>query len=288
MKNKKVLDSPRLLEIKKRKREILNKKIYIFIVLFSIALVGFIFISRWQKVNISEIKISGNKILESSELKSFVEKELVGNYLYVFPKTNILFYPKKNIGKKLLENFKRIATTLVYISSDNILNIVISERDPAYTWCGTNPEEDETTEQCYFMDKNGYLFDKSPYFSEEVYVKFYGDIKDKAEPLGYFFAPEIFTNLISFKESISNKLIKPSSFYVKNEENETSMFLASSGVEKRGPEVLLDTKSLPGNVAENLQTVISTEPLRTDFAKKYDQIKYIDLRFGNKVYYKLK
>ena len=39
-------------------------------------------------------------------------------------------------------------------------------------------------------------------------------------------------------------------------------------------------------LAENLQAALMTEPLQSDFKNKFSSLLYIDLRFGNKVYYK--
>jgi hypothetical protein len=40
------------------------------------------------------------------------------------------------------------------------------------------------------------------------------------------------------------------------------------------------------NLAENLDAALDTDPFKTEFKNKYALLQYIDLRFGNKVYYK--
>jgi hypothetical protein len=55
-----------------------------------------------------------------------------------------------------------------------------------------------------------------------------------------------------------------------------------------GPEIIFKIDSDFQKIAENLQAAITTEPLQTDFKNKYSSLLYIDLRFGNKVYYKFR
>jgi len=49
---------------------------------------------------------------------------------------------------------------------------------------------------------------------------------------------------------------------------------------------ILYTVTIMQNIKENLDTALNTEPLKSDFKKKYSSLEYIDLRFGNKVYSK--
>ena len=65
------------------------------------------------------------------------------------------------------------------------------------------------------------------------------------------------------------------------------MFLSSS-TSQMGPEIIFKADSDFNQIIENLQSVLTTEPLQTEFKTKYSSLLYIDLRFGNKVYYKFK
>ena len=135
---------------------------------------------------------------------------------------------------------------------------------------------------CYFMDENGYIFDLAPYFSGEVYFKFYG-----VPDVGSYFSKQNFQQLISFKDTLIDFGLKPIMLYITNDGN-VEIFLFSGNPSTIGPEIILKTESNFQNVAENLETALTTEPLQSDFKNKYSTLQYIDLRFGNKVYYKFK
>ena len=159
-----------------------------------------------------------------------------------------------------------------------------------YTYCGeTLPPIDtpiEDSNKCYFIDEAGYIFDDAPYFSGAVYLKFYG-ATGRENPLGaHFFEPN-FRKLVLLKDALERIDLKPVIFDVKDN-GDISVFLTSLSSSVRGPEVILKSDADMDKVVENLQSVLDTEPLKSDFRNKYSSLIYIDLRFGNKVYYKFK
>jgi len=85
-----VLNSTRFLELKRKKRKVLRKKMIFIIFLAVLMLIGLAFFFRWQKININNIQISGNKIVETKMIEDVVKKDISGNYLWIFPKSNFL------------------------------------------------------------------------------------------------------------------------------------------------------------------------------------------------------
>ena len=94
MRKKSILNSPRLLEIKKQKRQILKRKVLLLFIAFLILLVALCFVVRIPKINIHTVEVSGNKVIDTEVIQGIVEKELEGSYFWLIPKTNFLFYPK--------------------------------------------------------------------------------------------------------------------------------------------------------------------------------------------------
>lgn len=291
-----VVNSPRLLELKKKKLDILKRKILIFFGLFLIVFICFVFLLRWERLNIQSVSISGNKVLESKILENIVNEKIAGNYLWVIPKTNFLFYPKQNIKKELTNQFKRIKEISFNINTKDVktLEITLSEREPKYTWCGDNIPTDIEAEEykCYFTDNTGYIFDEAPYFSGGVYFQFFGKIDNLVKeenqeyiPSGYSFMPEVFPKYISFINTLNTMGVKSSALLIK-EDGDLEFYLASKATLLNAPKIILKKDFNLEKSIENLQAALSTEPLSTDFKNKYSSLLYFDLRFGNKVYYK--
>lgn len=284
MNNRSVLNSPRFQKIKKERNRILRKKIFFIFFIFFLVLVVLSFISKWDKLNINNIVIVGNKVIETKMIEDVVKEKIVGNYLYFFPKTNFLLYPKKEIERELMSKFKRIKNISFSIQDLKTLNVSLTERTALYTYCGVLVNKDN---ECYFMDENGFIFDKAPYFSGEVYLKFYRTISNIDNPIGLYFVESNFNKLISFKETLEKIGVKPAAFYVQDNGN-IEVYLSSSIKSQLGPKIILKNDSDFDQVIKSLQSVLTTEPFQSDFKNKYSSLLYIDLRFGNKVYYKFR
>lgn len=290
-----VLNSPRLLELKKKRRKVFFYKILLLFFAFLVIFVSLAFLSHVSALNISEIEVVGNKVVDTEIIKAVVEKELTGNYLWFFPKKDILIYPKNNIKKELNNQLKRINNINLTIKNNKILEIDISERVGLYIWCGITPPQIGTEDrECYFLDKYGYIFDKAPHFSGDIYFKFYGKVYTNTgiplsadDPAGSYFLKENFEKIILFKQMLEGIELKPVTLYA--EDNENLKFSLSGGNSlSPKPEIIFKSNSDFEILAENIKTALSTEPLQSDFKNKYSSLQYVDLRFGNKVYYKFK
>jgi hypothetical protein len=296
MKNRSFLNSPRILELKKEKHKVLLIKISLSFLLLLLLLIGLIFLSRWKKLNINDIQVSGNSVTNTTDIDAIISQNLTGYYFWVFPKTNFLLYPKKEIVKKLANTFKRLKDISLSVRNLQTLNVSLTERNRLYTYCGTTSnlsaelanQIPAQTETCYFLDENGYIFDQTPYFSGGVYTKFYGTVSiNNSDPSGsYFFSPN-FNKLITLKDELEEIELKPVAFYVEDD-GDIEVFLTPPQGSQLGPEIILNKDSDFDEVVENLESVLTTEPLQSEFASKYASLLYIDLRFGNKVYYKFK
>ena len=136
----------------------------------------------------------------------------------------------------------------------------------------------EPAEQCYFMDQNSTIFAPAPIFSGDAYFKFYGLVASSS-PIGaeYIASTTIFGELAQFVESVKNLSLRPQ-YVVAKDNGEFSMIISG------GSEIYFDIKRPLTQVFDNLETLLSNPPL----SKGVSNVEYIDLRFGNRVDYKLK
>ena len=113
---KNVLNSPRLLELKKHRRRSFQSKILLYLVALLAVFVFLIYIFRLTSLNISEVEIIGNKVLDAEVIKVIVKKELTGNYLGFFPKTAIV----PLLGSSVLNISKARSREIVKTSSGSL------------------------------------------------------------------------------------------------------------------------------------------------------------------------
>ncbi|MFA6301273.1 MAG: hypothetical protein WC609_02895 [Candidatus Paceibacterota bacterium] len=280
MQKRNVLNSPRLLDLKKRRRKVILVKIILFALVFVFVFGSLAFLSGLKSLNINSIEITGNKIIETEMIRTAVEQTIYGKYLWLFPKSNLLIYPKNSIKHNLQNSFRRIGSIDLTIKDSQTLVVNMTEREAKYVWCGdVLPEANDDNQKCYFMDSAGYLFDEAPYFSGEVYFKFYGKVD---APLGAYYFKQYFEHLIAFKEALVNMGLRPVALYIINYD-EAHMFL-SRGTSLAEPKIIFNPSGDFKNTEENLDAALNTEPLLSKFKNEYSSLQYIDLRFGNKVY----
>ena len=79
--------------------------------------------------------------------------------------------------------------------------------------------------------------------------------------------------------------LKPTNFWL-DENKDGNISLSSEPM--KGPRIIFNLDTDYQKMAENLQSALDTDPLRTDYKYKFDSLDYINLSFGNKVYYKFK
>ncbi len=273
----------RLDEYRVKRRKNLKRKILLFVLLFLAIVAGLSIASQAQKISINEVKVSGNRLVEMADIEALVRADLAGNYFHLFSKSNSFIYPAKKIKRDLLTKFKRLVEVSVNIKDIKTLEITVKEREAEYIWCTDLVLTiDEGGEQkCYFLDSDGYIFDFSPHFSDGVYFKFYGKIasNNTMSPIGLYFIPDNLKRVVAFRSTLEKMGLKLIS--LRAEENGDMNISLSSGAV-----IIFKPEADFNKLAENLQAALATEPLKTDFVKKYSSLLYIDLRFGNKVYYK--
>lgn len=287
MQKRNVLNSPRLLELKKRRRRTFLNKIFLSLFAFLVIFASLAYLSRINSLNINQIQISGNKIVDTEALKATIEQQIAGKYLWFFPKTNALYYPENKIKNELQSKFKRLKDINLSIKNKTLF-VSLSERDAKYMWCGaTFLQIDAENQKCYFMDEEGYIFDEAPYFSGEVYFKLFGTSGglNPDNPLGFSFFKPNFKQLISFKDNLSDIGLKPIALYATSD-GDIEIYLSKGKGAVSEPKIIIKADADFQNAAENLQAALMTEPLETNFKTKYSKLQYIDLRFGNKVYSK--
>lgn len=141
---------------------------------------------------------------------------------------------------------------------------------------------------CYFLDASGYVFAKAPAFSGDILVRLYGPLAaeaDDAAPaktdtIGKYYLPASkFPAIRSMVRGVSLLSLTPSSL-VRKEDGDYELLL------KGGGKILFSDKEDPVRIVSNLDSALSSDPLKKNMAEKRSALQYIDLRFGNKVFFK--
>ncbi len=269
---------------KKRNQKILRYSLGLFIFLGLIALSSYI--AHRKEIRISKVELVGGVLVTNKDINEATINYLKGSYFWLYPKNNAFWYPKKDLQKYLSDNFKRIDVIEIARKNLTTVEVRIIERKPVATWCDTLPGSNEVLNsdkisRCYFLDQDGTIFAEAPYFSGDAYFKYYGHVSTST-PIGsyYLSSSTEFSEISSFVAKTKSLSIHP--LYLIAKDNEQYSLVVEGG-----GEIYFDTKEPLSKVAQNLEALLRTPALSTSTNFSLP-IQYIDLRFGNKLFYKLK
>ena len=265
---------------KKRNRRFIKIGVLIFLLLLLVGLVSYA--SHRKEVRITRVYLFDGVLLTEEEVEKKSLSFLEGSYLWLFPKNNTFFFPKDKLADYLKENFKRIDTISIKKKGLTAISIYIKERKPYAVWCKGLPNKtDEEIEECFFMDQNSTIFAPAPNFSGSAYFKYYGVVSGES-PIGkeYIASTTKFVDISDFVANVKSLSLKPL-YIVEKGNDDFSLVLSGGG------EIYFDTKESLYKTAQNLSALLKTEAL-VGLDKNNLPVEYIDLRFGNKLFYKLR
>ena len=274
---------------------------------------------------VREIEVRGSEVTNSKEIHEKAEQELSGFYYWVFPRDNVLLVPESSISDRIMVEFPRVRNVRVERSGLYELVVEVQEREPFGMWCGAtrssiskpslqleaDTEDGDESSNCYFLDKTGYVFSEAPDFSGYVYFTYYGTLLKSdslrlyrgKQPIGKrFLPPEKFAALNDFVGVVRRLDLYPV-MYEKQENGTSLLILEDQGRDVVSGTLRFNTRDDLSLVAANLSEIVETgalfrqqgvEPdsvetlVASESATGSKDFEYIDLRYGNKVYFKFK
>lgn len=267
----KSLQSPNL---RRRRRIRIIARSFLFVLICAILFGVPIFLARTYRLQINTITVSGNAVISSSAVESVAKTVISGNYLYIFPKSNIFLYPKKSLENSLYSTFPRIEQLEISTIVPHIIQISLKEREAKALWC-----TGDSLSNCFLLDADGFIFDKSPSFTQNVYFVYRGGVE--GDPIGKQFLPkEIFQKAELFVERIRSVGLDPVSLsYMQNDESSVELL--------KGGSILI---SLQDDIEKNISNLESVllDPGLSLVKNGVLTVSSIDLRYGNKVILKKK
>ena len=225
-----------------------------------------------SSLQIKDVSVSGAQTLSSSTVEAFVRDRLAGEYWYVFSKSNIFLYPKQQIAADLMRAYPVLASADVHATDFHTVAVNLVEREPRALLCSQD-------NRCLFMDENGVAYTDAPTFSEPVYLSYYGSTTGGALPKQFLTPPE-FQALSALVDAIAQKLPGEKVASVSVDEVKDVRVRFADGFT-----LIFALVDQGGDVFERLTLAMASGPMTTH---KLSDFQYLDLRFGDKLYYKLK
>ncbi len=282
----------------KNKKKNKLKKILYFI-FFAIVLTFFIYITNASFLRIQKIVVQEVKYTERSEIELTVKEQLEGRYFGLFSKSNALIFSRPKIANEIKKKYPSISKVDVDLKGVSTIDIQLEEYIATAIWCDI-PVTPATTlihdaegvektsvipqvvnsfrdQNCYFLNEEGIVFSPTKYDSSTEIVKTFGFIE--TDPLKKNFSnPKTFKDLVEFIKLLRRLNIVADQIWTTN--GEVYAILTQQGVK-----IYIDSESDVVSIFDNLETVMKRDAINQ---AQLSNIDYIDLRFGNRVFYKLK
>jgi len=102
---------------------------------------------------IKEIKVSGNRSINSENIENIAMMEISGAMFGFVPGNNFFFNKNETVKSVLTEEFSEIKSMEVKRIFPNALEIKIAEKEPTIIWC--------RFDDCYYIDNNGTVFTRA-------------------------------------------------------------------------------------------------------------------------------
>jgi len=264
----KTFNSKRLLNKKKKMKK---WKYWVFSIFFAVLLFGFVYWMRDPVFNVSKIEILKNHFSKTEKIQASVISALDGNMFLFIPKTNALILPRSETEKKIKEEYPEIESVDINLKGLNDIEVEISEYEPKLIWSNKNGDK-------YFVNKEGKTFLKEPVLhSYDNLIKI--ETNQEVSDLG---VSVIDPNFLSNLDTFVNKLKEIDVVVDRVVHSGEDVYYLNV---KKSFKILISSQDDLSLSFENIQTILEGGALDKE---KLNLIDYIDLRFGNKVFYKFK
>ncbi|MEY2664227.1 MAG: hypothetical protein RIT04_35 [Candidatus Parcubacteria bacterium] len=255
---------------KKRKRSLKIAGIVVFCVAALFSLI--VFVLRIDAFQITTIQVSGNRGIETEQVKELVSAHIGAYYLGLIPKTNIFLYPADDIVLDLVASFIRIDGVRLARHGE-ILEVVVRERVPEAVVCWADLQRSA----CRFSDMHAITYAPAPEFSGKVYTEFVlpaGETPSQTEESAPFMDPVLFQKYLEIAAGIEKFGFSVSTIYLYDDGD---VVLKAYTAKSQETQFFIRGGDSAAMVLGNLGLFLG---------KAKGVFTQIDLRYGNSVFYK--
>ncbi len=240
---------------------------FVLVIIFTLAI-----FSGHEKIKVKEINVYGNAAVSADDILAIVNRDLTGRYFYLFARNDFLIFPRFQIQTDILNEIKAVKEVDVSWNSWQKISITVMERRPDSVWCG--PDIKVVDPQCYFVDNEGYIYSLAPVFSGSMFIKGYGNISTSTSPIGQqFLTKPVYAKLLTLAGILDQNNMK---VVAMSYDGHDYRFILEQGIE-----IIFNDKTDFDASFDNLLRAVQTNNL--DLNKDVQKIKYIDLRFADKI-----
>ena len=262
-------------KLREQRRNAIINLIAVFLALIGAIILLLSQLSMLPAIMIQEIEVKGNDVLQDKILFDIAHDAIQGHHFNLFSKQNIFLYPKRNIEGRILSKHPRVKTVDVSFDTFSRITIDVRERKTYALYCT------QSNAKCFVVDDEGVLFAQAPHFSSHSYFVYTTGLEVSLLRQTVLPAEE-FVTFEAFKAALADIVPVQLAVLEVEDENEYRVVL------ENGAGIVFDPGDGYEQILQDLHSVLQSEEFQADVGENLENLSYIDLRFGNKVFFKLK
>ena len=278
MRESRIIYMPR--SVKRRRGSSSKKGLFTFLVVGIVfaCVAGGIYFARIRRLQVTKISVEGVSSLSQDEIAARIRSMLDGKYFGLVPRTNIFLIRSSRIAKELIAAVPMIRSIRITKTIPDRVTVSVVERTLWAIACNDLNISPKKPVQCAYIDDTGFAYESSPLSVGSLITRITTDMAEQHIPSAFFdgaFVADAGMMKQIVEHATSARVIGydfssalPREMKVKTAEGFTVIF-------PRGA-ILADTEKV-------LQRVFEQE-----IKEKQPQLDYIDVRFGNKVFFKFR
>ena len=243
------------------------------------AVAGAITLLRIDALQIRTVTFAGvnSNSLNEATLRSSVLAELSGSRLLIFPRTSFFLANTSAIEKRLKTDFPRIESVTAVKEFPFKIHISLVERTFWGVFC--NGMAGSSTPACAYIDPHGIAYQASAEPEGTLIISIHSDTRDDIHIGERVVDASLMEELTVFSE----KLPASANIHIADFELHTRI---PSEIRARTVDGFILIFKRGGDIASTLHVL--KRVLESEIKDQRRRLDYIDLRFGNKVFYKLR
>lgn len=272
------------IEEEKRRRKLFT---ILFGCLVGLLIVGFFVLVRLSFLRITDITIIGTKGIKSEIVHEFIKQKLDNPSWILIPYNSSIFFDRKEMVTSVKRKFPQINSLSIQLSGVHKLNVHIIERSRYALWCGS-AQDVSKSKQCVYLDENGYAYDDAPSIEGVSFFTFYHEEYDVPKKHIYFQKPQRFIETRLFIEALKENGFDPRSYTITKESMDAKIAIGQHNTRRLSGNILISNSIHPKDTLRRLMILVKKQ-IFSEIQKQESgglPFAYIDIRFGNKVFYK--
>lgn len=237
-----------------------------------------VWLSSREAVRIDNVEILGAHAVDAGRITIIASDALNKKLLWKIGRNNAILYPKYQMVKNIYLLDGRVKSVSIKVISRKNLTITVEEYAPKLLACPSMAITSTSSAACYFGDDEGYIFAHSPEYSGYFLPIFitHDGVTDDGNIIGTHVLPESeFVAIQRFLNALKSEGFTPKMIdYLGEHDYEIMTEQAWS--------ILWSSTVSPTESVNNLRLVLRS---MTKDGANSAELKKVDLRFGNKIFY---